>query len=286
MRFWKGQALGNDYLVVDQADLPWPLTAARVRALCDRWHGIGSDGVLLVDTAEAPYRLRIFNPDGSEAEKSGNGLRILAAYLYERRLVDMEPFSIRLPGETVEMRVEEVGHGGVLQVTVAMGPARFTGRDVGFQPEPGNALGYRLSLDGGDAVEINPVSVGNPHCVVFRDTLDHGEFLRVAPRLTSHQAFAGGTNVQFARVAGADQLEILIWERGAGETLASGSSASAAAAAAVRLGHVPPGTVTVNMPGGTVRVDISPDFAVTLGGPAQMVYTGELLPAVVEAMRR
>ena len=282
--FAKGQALGNDYLVIDATDLPWPLEPHRIRLLCDRHLGIGSDGILLGFPSETPIRLRIYNPDGSEAEKSGNGLRIFAAYLHGRGIVRDEPFAVALPKDTVEMRVEDTLPDGQLMIAVDIGTPSFRGADVGFGPEPGEALGFELDLGEAGVARVNTVSLGNPHCVVFVDELDRADFLRRAPALATHPAFAAGTNVQFARVAGPDRLEAWIWERGAGETLASGSSASAVVAAARRLGLVAARDLVVDMPGGQVQVQAGEGEALRLRGPAEIVYRGRLSETVVRRL--
>ena len=284
VRFFKGQALGNDYFVMDRAELPVPLTAERAVLLCDRHRGPGSDGVLLADLTADPVHLRIVNPDGTEAEKSGNGLRIFGAYMYGRGLAKLnEWFSVRLARDVVSMRVEEELEAGAVLVRVQMGPASFRGEDVGFVPEAGEVLEHELGLPDGGSASINTVSLGNPHCVVFVDNLSRGDFLARAPQLCRHAAFPAGTNVQFARVIGPRELEALIWERGANETLASGSSACAVASAAVRRGFVEPGRFVVQMEGGSVEVAVSEDYEVELLGPAQIVYEARLLPAVAEA---
>lgn len=287
MRFAKGQALGNDYLVADEKDLPWPMTPERIRAICDRHHGAGSDGILLKGESDtAPFRLRIYNPDGTEAEKSGNGLRIFGAYLHDRGLVRKETFQVDLATDSVEMTVEGPdGEGGVM-VLVAMGPARFSGAAVGFTPEPGEALGWELPIEGVGSAAVHVVSLGNPHCVVLVDELDRADFLRRAPRLATHPSFRAGTNVQFARVAGPEVVEAWIWERGAGETLASGSSACAAASVARKMGLVTASELRVEMPGGSVEVAIDDDWQIRLRGPAQVVYHAEVTPGVAEAWGR
>ncbi|HLU24762.1 MAG TPA: diaminopimelate epimerase [Longimicrobiales bacterium] len=284
--FAKGQALGNDYLVVDAAELPWPMTPARARAFCDRHYGAGSDGVLVGYLDEDPIRLQIFNPDGSEAEKSGNGLRIFAAYLFGRGVVTHEPFQVRLARDQVTMQVETADRDGVLQVVVDIGRPSFRGESVGFRPVQGEALGVELELEGGETAVVNVVSLGNPHCVVFVDELRRDDFLRRAPQLVGHPAFAHGTNVQFARIAGPDRIEAWIYERGVGETLASGSSASAVAAAALRLGLVESRELTVEMRGGEVRIEAGDDGALRLRGPAQIVYTGHITPGAAAAWGR
>jgi diaminopimelate epimerase len=277
LRFSKGQALGNDYIVVDAAEAP-ALTAEQVIELCDRHYGAGSDGVLHPDLSVRPLRLRIINPDGSGAEKSGNGLRILGAWLFRHGHVGLDEwFEVTLPRDTVAMRVEEELPGGAVLIRVRMGRATFAGADVGFLPERGIVRDFELQLPSGGNALVNTVSLGNPHCVVFQADLRRSDFLERAPQLCTHAAFSAGTNVQFARVIGPRELEAWIWERGAGETLASGSSACAVAAAAVSRGDVQPGQFVVNMQGGSVEVTVSDDFAVELLGPATMVYQAELL---------
>jgi len=271
----KGHGLGNDYLVADAAMLPWPLSPARIRALCDRHRGVGSDGILLADVAANPFHLRIFNPDGTEAEKSGNGLRIFAAWLYGRGRVGGESFRVRLATDEVTLQVLGELDAGALDIVAEMGPADFRGEAAGFAPEPGVALGHRLPV-GDEVLAVNPLSLGNPHCVIYVDELRRDEFLRRGPLLATHAAFPAGTNVQFARTLAPDRLEAWIWERGAGETLASGSSACAVAATAVRLGLAHPGEVTVAMPGGEARVHVAADFQLRLRAPAQIVFECEV----------
>jgi diaminopimelate epimerase len=280
--FFKGEALGNDYLVVDAADLDdagsvAPALRDLAVRLCDRHRGAGADGLLVADLDARPVRLRIINPDGTGAEKSGNGLRIFAAYLDHRALVARDEwFDVALPRDTVAMRVEEDLDDGAVLVRVRMGPADFSGAAVAFAPEPGDTQGVELDLGDAGSAEINTVSLGNPHCVVYVDALDRADFVARAPRLCTHEAFAEGTNVQFARATGPHELELWIWERGAGETLASGSSACAAAAVGVRRGLLEPGPIIASMPGGSVEVDVSVSddggYSVELLGPARMVY--------------
>lgn len=281
MRFWKGQALGNDYLVVEGTDGVPP--AERVRSLCDRHRGVGADGVLvaLPGGGEATAALRIFNPDGSEAEKSGNGLRIFAAWLHLLERVGSEPFRVRLPGETVEMVVEGAsgtGRGRVV-VRVAMGRAAFRAADVGYtaaSPDD-EVMGAPLRLETGEEVSIHLVSMGNPHCVVFPERLAVEDLRRLGPAIQAAPAFPRGVNVQLGRVVGPGRLEALIWERGAGETLASGSSACAVAVAARRSGRAEGEAFIVGMEGGEVEVTVSPSYDVVLRGEAGIVFEGRWL---------
>jgi diaminopimelate epimerase len=272
---WKGHGLGNDYLVVDRADLPFELTPARVRYLCDRHRGLGSDGILIADLSDG-IALRIMNPDGTEAEKSGNGLRIFGAWLHGRGTVGTDWFDVRLTKDTVAMRVEEVLDHGVLMIRVEMGIAEFTAEAAGFTGLTGVAGEVPVDLPLGGSASINPVSLSNPHCVVFLDVLERTDFLARAPQLCTHPLFPKGTNVQFARIIDQHTVEAWIWERGAGETMASGSSASAVCAAAVHNDLLRPGTFEVRMEGGSVEVEVTANYAVKLRGPAQMIYRAQL----------
>jgi diaminopimelate epimerase len=277
MRFFKGHGLGNDYLAIDARDLSFGLTPPAVRLLCDRNHGVGSDGVLArVGSVSADFGLRIFNPDGSEAEKSGNGLRIYAAYLLEEgEVVEGARFTVETPGGLVTMAILERG-ATEIQVEVEMGTASFRSADVALAG-PDREVDYEaLTLPSGETLAINTVSMGNPHCVIFRESLDPEELRRIAPQVSTHPSFERGTNVQFARAVGAAEVEAWVWERGAGETLASGSSACAVAAAAMRRGLVPERSVVVRMPGGSLGVTIDESWGVVLLGPAEAVFQGEL----------
>lgn len=276
--FYKGHGLGNDYLALRLAEVPFALTPPAVRLLCDRHTGVGADGILaLVPSESARCGVRIFNPDGSEAEKSGNGLRIFAAYLHSRWAVRLgEPFTVETPAGVVTLNVLSQTEEGVLDVEVEMGTASFRSAAVGLSGPDREVEGEMLELEAGDRVAMDTVSMGNPHCVVFEDELDPEDLRRRAPQISTHPFFARGTNVQFARAVAPAAVEAWVWERGAGETLASGSSACAVAAAAVRRGLVSERRVEVRMPGGALQVEVRDDWSVLLRGPAEGVYQGEL----------
>jgi diaminopimelate epimerase len=275
--FVKGHGLGNDYIVVRAADLPGgALDAGAARRLCDRHRGIGADGVLVhVPSAAADAGVRIFNPDGSEAEKSGNGLRIFAKWLRDHGHARQDRFTVDTKGGVVECMCHGKG-GRVGFVTVEMGRATFRAPDIPMNGPDGEAVRVPLQLGDGTTVAATAVSVGNPHCVVFVDRLDIDACKRLGPLIERHPAFPQRTNVQFARAADKHTLDILIWERGAGYTLASGSSSCAAASAAVRNGQCSHGRVTVRMPGGDLVIDVRPDWSLRLEGPVEEVYTGSL----------
>jgi len=281
--FAKGHGLGNDYLVVDQRDLPGPLSPQAIVRICDRNRGVGSDGILmLVPSGRADFGLRIFNPDGSEAEKSGNGLRIFAKYLWDHGHAKRETFTVDTKGGVVECQLHP-HQGRVNFVTVEMGRATFRADEIPMRASSGEALGVPLELLDGTRLRVTAVSVGNPHCVVFVERLDEAACRRLGPQLETHGAFPNRTNVQFARVAARDTLDILIWERGAGFTLASGSSSCGAAAAAVRQGLCDHGRVLVRMPGGELAVHVRPDWSLRLEGPVEETCTGTLSREFVEA---
>jgi diaminopimelate epimerase len=277
LTFSKGHGLGNDYLVIDAADLDFDVTPSFIRAICDRHRGAGSDGLLIGRTESAPFELHIYNPDGTEAEKSGNGLRIFGAYLHGLGLVQDEWFDVKLIKDTVAMRIEQQLPGGALMIRAAMGHADFSEAAVAFS----GRSHQEIELPEGGSALVHTVSLSNPHCVVFVENLERTDFLRRAPQICNHAAFRFGTNVQFARVIDRAQVQAWIWERGVGETLASGSSSCAVAAAAVQRGLVDVGVVTVQMPGGEAEVEVRLDFEVLLRAPAQIILRGQIPAAVV-----
>jgi diaminopimelate epimerase len=254
MKLSKWQALGNDYLLVEQVELTQPLTPEGVQELCDYHYGVGSDGLLEILSADgARGEIRIWNPDGSTAELSGNGVRIVAAWL--------------------------AGRSGAERVTLTVG-AREVEAVVGADGNIALALGQvdvgeSETLDLGDErVEFTPVSVGNPHAVVRREP-DRGEVVRLGPRIERHSRFPDRTNVQLVRVDGPHDLTVGVWERGAGETLSSGTSSVAAAAAAVANGWCE-SPVQVHLPGGDLLVELDADGGARLTGPAEEICRVEL----------
>ena len=281
--FVKGHGLGNDYIVLSRGDLPFDLSEASIVRICDRNWGIGSDGILmLVPSAKADFGLRIFNPDGSEAEKSGNGLRIFSKWLRDHGLAKRDNFTIETPGGVVECLCH-VRDGRVRFVTVEMGRATFRAPEIPMNGPDRDVVAVPLQLSDGTALSVTAVSVGNPHCITFVERLDTEACKRLGPLIERHAAFPQRTNVQFARVADRHTLDILIWERGAGYTLASGSSSCGAASAAVRNGLCDHGKITVRMPGGDLVIDVRADWSLRLEGPVEEVYTGALSAEFAEA---
>lgn len=273
--FFKYHGLGNDYLVLEPSRFRGTLSGQAVRLICHRNRGIGADGILwgpLESEGGAP-RLRIFNPDGSEAEKSGNGLRIFARHLWERRLVNQRRFVIAVSGDKVEAEVlDESG----AELAVAMGHVRFDSRSIPMTGPPRDVLRETLQA-GGQAWTISAANVGNPHCVVPVPEPTEELAWRIGPLIERHASFPQRANVQFMRKLDDHAIQIEIWERGAGYTSASGSSSCAAAAVARRLGLVQ-SPVTVHMPGGTLRVDLDPDYRARLTGPVAAISRGDFHP--------
>jgi diaminopimelate epimerase len=275
--FAKYHALGNDYLVLDGDLQRLRLTPERVQALCDRHTGIGSDGILAL---HRPRRgaivLRIWNPDGSEAEKSGNGVRIFARFLWDFGYVSSarREITIETSGGPVVARLSVV-RGEVRRIRVDMGRATFASAEIPVLGPPREVVDEPVRVGSLD-LRVTCVSVGNPHCVRFVAEL-HPEALRsLGPQLETHPMFPKRTNVQLARVRSRSAIDMLVWERGAGETRASGSSSCAVAAAAHRLGLVDR-KVDVHMPGGKLRIEIGADYALRMTGDATPVYRGRLL---------
>ena len=273
-KFVKSHGLGNDYFVMDQADMDFDLTPEVIKLLCNRNYGIGSDGILLlVSSHKAEFGLRILNPDGSEAEKSGNGLRIFAKYLYEHGHTDSDVFNIDTLGGIVTAELDIVDNK-VPFVTVEMGQATFQSGLIPVDGDEREVINEDIRANG-EPLLFTAVSVGNPHCVVFMDELDEEYLRKIGPLLENHERFPNRINVQFAIPVSRDRVEILIWERGAGYTLASGSSSCAVAAASVKNGYVD-NKVTISMPGGELDIEIRDDWSIKMRGEVEEVSSGNL----------
>ncbi len=276
MRFFKYHALGNDYIVMNPADFPgWTEPSVeQIRVICHRNFGVGSDGILWgpLPTTKAQFGLRIFNPDGSEAEKSGNGIRIFSRYLWDAKLATAPVFTIETPGGVVE---SEIKQNGAL-ITVEMGKVSFVSTKIPHVGSEREVINEQITvLD--RTFTYCSATIGNPHCVLPLPEVTPELAHRYGPHLETHANFPRKTNVQFLQVLDRANIRIEIWERGAGYTLASGSSSSAAAAVAHKLGLVD-GDVTVHMPGGQIGIIIGTDFAIRMTGTVNQVAEGVMLP--------
>lgn len=272
LQFVKYQALGNDYLVVEYDDWVDQLSPANTRRICDRHFGIGADGLLVHEPSpdSIDFRLRILNPDGSEAEKSGNGLRIFARYLWDQRLVGDKAFKVVTPGGTVQCQIHEHGRS----VTVDMGQVRFNSREIPVLGLPRDVIRETIEI-ASQALEFTAATIGNPHCVILRQQVSKEEACALGPKIETDSRFPNRTNVQFMQVLDRTNIQIEIWERGAGYTLASGSSSCAAAAVAKKLGLCD-ASITVHMPGGSLEMEVDDEFVVRMTGPVGKVAEGSL----------
>ena len=272
MRFEKWQALGNDYLIVEQRELPFELTPERVRRLCAPHTGIGSDGVLVLSEPDEPgyvARLRIFNPDGSEAELSGNGAREAILYLRRSGWTDSDTFSIQTAAGEIRPRIT-----GPTTCTVDMGRAKLSSKDF---PSGGDD-GTGVLTAAGRELRFQHVSIGNPQCAieVGPGELEGLDLGALGPPIESSELFPNRTNVSFWRRDSDSEITARIFERGVGETMASGTGASGAAVAAVLRGL--DARVTVHLDGGDLEVDVGEDLHVDLTGWARPIYAAVLSP--------
>jgi diaminopimelate epimerase len=276
VRFEKWQALGNDYLIVERDQLPWELTETRIEWLCDQHFGVGADGILLLSCSEDPEfvaDLRIFNPDGSEAELSGNGAREAILYLRRNGWTDEDEFAISTVAGPIRPTIT-----GELTCSVDMGRASTTSKDFPSGGEDG-----RGTLEaGGRNWEFQHVSIGNPQCaIVVGEELDELDLGTIGPGIEGHELFPNRTNVSFLQIDGS-RVRARIFERGVGETLSSGTGASGAAITAFLRGSQSP--IVVELEGGELEVAIGDDLAVRLNGWAEPVFRGELSPELIEAL--
>ena len=274
MKFEKYHALGNDYLVYDPNGEDFSFSESEIIRICHRNFGLGSDGILVGPThsEKAPFKLQILNPDGSEAEKSGNGLRIFARYLRDTGKVSTNSFEVDTLGGVVSCQVSE----DKSTITVEMGkvsfksdiiPVKIDGDVREVCNEPIEIKGKMLKYYG--------ATIGNPHCVIPVEKATKEMTMELGSLIENHPNFPNRTNVQFLEILDRNKIKIEIWERGAGYTLASGSSSSAAGAVARKMGACDQ-NITVEMPGGEIGLIIDDDFNVQMTGPATRVATMEL----------
>jgi len=279
--FCKYQALGNDYLVIDGATWGAEITARGMAALCHRHLGAGSDGVLVLGPpqGDADATLRIFNPDGSEAEKSGNGLRIFGRALYDLGYVRHEKLRVRIGEALVPLTLLLTPSPADPSPTVAlicagMGKPHFDSASVHMAGHKRDTVFERLAVLG-QTLDVTAVSMGNPHCVHFVQQLDVQQLRTLGPAIERHEMFLNRTNVQLVQIMDRTHLQLLIWERGAGETSASGSSSCAAVAAAQARGLIDEDAqIEVRSPGGVLQVQRNADGELLLTGPAEPVCRG------------
>ena len=274
--FTKYHALGNDYIVIHPKDLPAPLTTEQVKIICHRNFGVGSDGILLgpLPSTTAKCALKIYNPDGSIAEKSGNGVRIFSRYLWDTKFVGNEEFALETDGGIV---CSTVFDGGKM-ARVEMGKVSFDSEKIPVAGGKREVINEKISV-GGREFTFCAATIGNPHCVLPLPEISAKLAHEFGPLLEVHPNFPRKTNVQFLKVLDRANIQIEIWERGAGYTLASGSSSSASAAVAHKLGLVDK-NISVHMPGGVIKIEIGEDFAIRMTGGVTKVSEGVISPEI------
>ncbi len=283
--FVKSHGLGNEYVVLDEDNITFPLSQKAIKTICNVHFGISSDGILLkTDSKMADFGLRIFNPDGSEAEKSGNGLRIFCKYLYDYGFTNGKAeFTVETKGGIVRAKIEKIENGRAKVITIDMGKATFNPKEIPVNVDAGEVIDYPLEVDGKTFL-INCVSVGNPHCVIVVDELDEETAKTYGPKIENHPIFPNRTNVQFVKPIDKSTVEIRIWERGAGYTLASGSSSSAVASVMVKKG-ITDKIVKVLMPGGQLNIEIDDEFNIRMTGEVEEICSGILSRELVNKFK-
>lgn len=269
--YFKYHALGNDYIVIDPQMNSIELSEEKIRLLCDRNFGIGSDGILYgpIFDSNNEINLRIFNPDGGEAEKSGNGIREFAKYLHDVGYVDKKSFELKTIGGKAKVTFLDES---AKFIKVDMGIPVFTSKDIPTNFKESEAINQTIVVDG-NSYMVSCVSVGNPHCVILSDAVSKTIANSVGPKIEHHNMFPNKINVQFLKVIDRSNIQIEIWERGAGYTLASGTSSCAAASVAHKLDLVDD-TVSVHMPGGIITISFAPNGHIFMTGEVTAVSYG------------
>ena len=262
MKFTKMHGLGNDYLYV-YGEVPENIAELSIK-LSERHFGAGSDGMIYISPSDiADFKMRIFNADGSEAKMCGNGIRCVGKYVYDKGYTDKKKLTIETLSGIKTLDLQIVG-GKVKTVAVDMGKAEVSEN-------------MTLSIDGED-VTCTPVSVGNPHAVVFVSNIDDAPLTTLGPKMEHNPAFPDGVNNEFVEVIDSNTLRMRVWERGSGVTMACGTGACASTAAAIKNGFCSfDEDISVILDGGTLKIKISPDYTVTMTGPAEMIYEGETI---------
>jgi len=283
--FVKSHGLGNDYIVFDSEKIDFEINENFIKKICDVHYGVGSDGVLVKYPSDiADFKLRIFNPDGSEAEKSGNGLRIFCKFLYDYGYTDKREFTIETKGGVVKAKIEEINTFGKAKViTVDMGKAVFEAEKIPVKTDKKEFIGEKLKVADKE-FEVNCVSVGNPHCVILRENLDEDEIKKYGPLIENHPIFPNRINVQFVKPISENEAQILIWERGAGFTYASGSSSCAVASVLVKKG-LAKGDITIKMIGGELKISVDQDWNIKMTGEVQEICSGVLSKEFLESLK-
>ncbi len=276
MEFFKYHSLGNDFILLDSLHGSLALSPEDIRMLCHRHLGIGGDGIIVMEPSRyAVCRMINYNPDGSQADVSGNGLRCLAKHLYETGMHTEKEMGIETPSG-VKRLVVHITLGKVQMVEVNMGKPDFRRSAIPMAGEGDEAIDVRLAVLGKD-LTVTCLSVGNPHSVLFAEHVEDVAVAELGPAIENHPLFPLRINVEFTEVMNMSEIRLRSWERGAGETLASATGACAAVAAALRTGRCKR-KVHVQLPGGLMEVEVTGDGELITRGPARRVFQGKLDP--------
>ncbi|MDQ0149664.1 diaminopimelate epimerase [Eubacterium multiforme] len=271
--FVKMQGLGNDYLVFDEEKINFKVNEKFIKKVCNTNWGIGSDGVLLkIKSKNLKFGLKIFNPDGSIAEKSGNGLRIFCKYLYDYKYVKDNKFLVETDGGIVKAEVIKSENEKARIISIDMGKAEFDSKLIPTDFEEKISLGEKIIVKDREFL-VNCVSIGNPHCVIIENELSIDKVKKYGKLIENHSKFPNRINVQFVKIISRKEVEILIWERGAGFTLASGTSSCAVVSVLKKLGLVE-NEVKVNMIGGNLNIKLDENYNIKLIGEVRKICDG------------
>jgi len=274
MDFFKYHSLGNDFILLDALKAALKLSPADIQMLCHRHLGIGADGIIVMEPSQrAVCRMIDYNPDASQADVSGNGLRCLAKHLFEQGIHPQEDMLVDTPSGVKKLTVHTT-LGRVSTVEVNMGSPDFRRSSIPMQGEASEAVEVPLTA-AGETMAATCLSVGNPHCVLFTEELSDDLVARFGPAIENHPIFPLRVNVEFAQVIDVSEMCLRSWERGAGETMASATGASAAVAAALRTGRCKR-KVHVKLPGGLMEVEVNSQGEIITRGPARRVFEGKL----------
>ncbi|HPG52631.1 MAG TPA: diaminopimelate epimerase [Spirochaetota bacterium] len=275
MKFTKMQGTGNDYLIIDSRKRSVPNLKKLAVSISNRHYGVGSDGILiLLNSKTADYRMRIFNPDGSEAEMCGNGIRSFAKYLYDNRIINKKQVDIETAAG-IKKLVLNVTNKKVRSVVVNMGAPILQRERIPMIGKPGMVINEALRLDDGTTFDITSLSMGNPHLVVFVEDIDRFPVEKYGPLLENHPLFPNRTNVEFVKVISRKEVSQRTWERGTGETLSCGTGASAVTAACI-LNKITDRKILIHLRGGDLKTEWrEDDNNIYLTGPAVEVFRGE-----------
>ncbi len=282
VNFDKMHGIGNDFIMMDffSKKLPEQMNTGKLASvLCNRHFGIGADGLILILPSEQyDLRMRIFNSDGSEAQMCGNGIRCFAKYAYENNLIRKTKFSVEtLAGEIVPELILSQKNGDMIEgVKVDMGKPHLSKKEIPMIGNPDRqVINETISLENGQYFRVTCVSMGNPHCVIFTEKVDHFPVAEVGPMIENHHLFPEKTNVEFVQPINDHEMNLRVWERGVGETMACGTGACAAVVAGVLNKRVNP-DVIVHLRGGDLKIKWLNDRHVYMTGPAEMVFQGSV----------